>query len=276
MSAEKNLKQRINEACRWLKKEFPDDPVCGIILGTGLGGIAEKMERAVEFSYGHIPHFPVSTAPSHAGKLVLGKLAGRTVAVLEGRFHVYEGYSMEAVTFPVRVLKALGAGHLILCSASGGLNPEYAKGDIVALEDHINFMGSSPLIGENDGSLGPRFPDLIEPYCKKMLELAAQAAAERNISLRRGVYIGVTGPNLETRAEYRMMRQWGADVVGMSTVPEAITAAHAGLKTLALSVVTDLCLPDRLNPLQIEEIIAVAGQASVKLDQIIEAVVAKL
>ncbi len=229
-----------------------------------------------EIDYKSIPHFPVSTVESHAGKLVLGTLAGKPVAALQGRFHLYEGYSAEEVSFPVRVLARLGAKVLIVTNAAGGLNLGYRKGDLVLIEDHINFMGSGPLTGANDERVGPRFPDMSRPYSARLAGLADQAARELKISLRRGVYIGVLGPNLETRAEYRMMRSWGADLVGMSTIPEVIAGVHMGVDVLALSVVTDVCDPDHLEPVEIKEIIRIANEAGPRLDALIEKTVGSL
>ena len=215
--------------------------------------------------YPEIPHFPRSTVESHKGQLVCGQLAGHSVMAMEGRFHLYEGYSPWQVTFPIRVMKELGCRLLIVSNAAGGLNPLHEKGDLIVIEDHINLMGLNPLIGPNDERLGPRFPDMIEPYDRGLQDLALEVALEQNIVAHRGVYVAVVGPNLETRAEYRFLRGIGADVVGMSTVPEVLVAVHAGLKVLGFSIVTDMCLPDALQPVRIEEIIAVANEAEAKL-----------
>lgn len=270
------LRQRIHETYEWIRKKENLVPSVGIILGTGLGKIADRIKESSSIPYAEIPHFPVSTVQSHAGKLLFGELKGKDVLVMEGRFHYYEGYSLDDITFPVRVMKELGVKVLILSNAAGGLNPEYAKGDLVAITDHINFMGVNPLIGPSDAKLGIRFPDMIEPYSKRLIEMAEKVAKDKKITLKKGVYIGVTGPNLETKAEYRFMRMIGADVVGMSTVPEAIVGVHAGLEMLALSIVTDVCLPDLLEPVDIEKIIQVAERASVKLDSLVEEVVGAL
>ena len=227
------------------------------------------------FSYGELPHFPHTTVKSHSGNLILGELSGKKVAVMEGRYHFYEGYSLEEVTFPVRVLRQLGAKTLVVSNAAGGLNLGYRKGEIVLITDHINFMGVNPLIGPNEDKLGSRFPDMCEPYSNRLIELAAQAAKEVKVPVSRGVYVGVTGPCLETRAEYRMMRNFGADLVGMSTVPEVIVAAHMGMEVLGVSVVTDACDPDHLEPCNIEEIIKTANEAGSKLDKLIGAAIAK-
>lgn len=265
-----SLRETVEETCRWLQKKIPFKPEIGIVLGTGLGKIAEKVEDPIAVSYGEIPNFSISTAPSHTGKLVAGRIGGKYVLVMEGRLHCYEGYSMEEITFPVRVLKGLGGKILVLTSAAGAMNPEYRKGDIVAISDHINFMGSSPLIGPNDAKLGERFPDMCEPYSSRLIQTAEKIAGGKKIPFRKGVYIGVVGPNLETRAEYRFMRQIGADIIGMSTVPEVIAGVHAGLEILALSIVTDVCIPETLEPVNIEEIIKTAQEASPKVDLLIE------
>jgi len=261
------LKQRADEAAACIRVQWPDAaPQYGLILGTGLGGLAAQIDVAIKIPYGEIPHFPESTAPSHAGQLVCGTLHGLPVVAMEGRLHYYEGYSLQEVTFPVRVMKALGAETLIVTSAVGGMNPQYGLADIVILEDHINLMPDNPLRGINDDALGPRFPDMSEPYTRTLLDQARQAALDLSISAHKGVLVAVTGPNLETRAEYRMLRQMGADIVGMSTVPEIIVAVHAGMKTLGFSIVTDMCLPDALEPADIEKILAVAADGGAKLE----------
>ncbi len=244
----------------------------GIVLGTGLGALAREIETEAAIPYPEIPFFPRSTVESHRGQLVCGRLAGHSVLAMEGRFHLYEGYSPWQVTFPIRVMKDLGCQLLIVSNAAGGLNPLHKKGDLIVIEDHINFMGLNPLIGPNDDRLGPRFPDLIEPYDRSLQDLALAVALEENIIAHRGVYVAVVGPNLETRAEYRFLRGMGADVVGMSTVPEVLVAVHAGLKVLGFSIITDMCLPDALHPVQIEEIIAVANEAEGKLRAIVRGV----
>ena len=263
------LKKHIKEAVKVIRGIDKTKPKIGIILGTGLGGLAEKIKVSSKILYKDIPHFPTSTVETHAGELILGTLSGKPIVALSGRFHYYEGYSMQEVTFPVRVAKALGIKSLIVSNACGGLNPQFSMGDIMVIEDHINFMGDNPLIGENDDSLGPRFPDMCEPYTRKLIEMAESVALKNNISLKKGVYLACTGPNLETRAEYRMMRIMGADVVGMSTVPEVIVAVHCGLKVLGLSIITDLCFPDSLEPVDIERIIATANSAEPKLTKIV-------
>ncbi|MBN2713773.1 MAG: purine-nucleoside phosphorylase [Planctomycetes bacterium] len=259
-----------------IKAKFSTAPVVGIILGTGLGNLARRIDNAVEIPYSDIPNFPVSTVQSHAGQLVCGFLNGKPVVAMEGRFHYYEGYTLDQVTFPVRVMKAIGAKGLIVTNACGGMNPQHEKGDIMIIEDHINLMGLNPLIGPNDESLGPRFPDMIEPYDQKILRQAEDIAMRKGIRTQRGVYLAVTGPCLETRAEYKFMRMIGGDAVGMSTAPEAIVAVHAGLRVLGMGVITDICLPDALEPVKIDEIIAVANGAGPKLEEIIVDAVAEV
>jgi purine-nucleoside phosphorylase len=245
----------------------------GIILGTGLSTLAAEIAAEATIDYAAIPHFPRSTTPGHTGQLVCGTLAGVPVVAMEGRFHAYEGYSQRQITFPVRVMRAMGAEMLIVSNACGGMNPQYARGDIVVIEDHINLMNGNPLIGVNDDALGPRFPDMSAPYDRGLIERALEIARRENFVAHKGVYVAVTGPNLETRAEYRFLRRIGADVVGMSTVPEVLVAIHAGMRVLGLSIVTDLCLPDALRPAAIEEILAVAATAEPKLRKIVLGVV---
>ncbi len=269
------LFKRVQESIRTIKKFTKETPEILIVLGTGLGNLSKKIKPQVKIPYQKISHFPVTTAESHAGNLIFGTLSGKKVAAMEGRFHFYEGYTPEELTFPIRVLKMLGTKMLIVSNAAGGLNLGYRKGEIVLIEDHINFMGINPLIGPNDPRLGLRFPDMSRPYSRRLMELTEQAAREEKILVRRGVYVGVTGPNLETRAEYRMMRNFGADLVGMSTVPEAIVGVHMGMEILGVSVVTDVCDPDHLEPVDIKEIIRVAHEAGPKLDRLLEASIKK-
>jgi purine-nucleoside phosphorylase len=266
----------VQEATQAVRTRWAGAPRVGIVLGTGLGALAEEIEAESILPYPEIPHFPRSTVESHKGQLVCGRLAGQGVVAMEGRFHLYEGYTAAQVTFPIRVMKELGCRYLIVSNACGGLNPLFARGDVMVIEDHINLLGHNPLIGPNDERLGPRFPDMIEPYDRALQTLALQVALESNIAARRGVYVAVTGPNLETRAEYRFLRTIGADVVGMSTVPEVIVAVHCGLRTLGFSIVTDMCLPDALKPTSIEEIIAVANEAEVTLRTIVRGVLERL
>lgn len=263
------LWNQIEEAKSFIASRWQGTPRAGLILGTGLGGLATRIKADVQIAYADIPHFPKSTAPSHAGKLLCGTLEGVPVMAMEGRFHYYEGYSLQQVTFPIRVMKALGIDTLVLTSAVGGMNPQYALGDIVILDDHISLMPDNPLRGVNDDRLGPRFPDMSQPYNRVLIEKARSIALRLGISAHKGVLVAVPGPNLETRAEYRMLRTMGADIVGMSTVPECITATHAGLKTVAFSIVTDMCLPDALEPADIDKIVRVAGEGGQRLEQIL-------
>ncbi|MBN1688662.1 MAG: purine-nucleoside phosphorylase [Candidatus Omnitrophica bacterium] len=266
---------QIKDAVTFIHKRSSMKPEIAIVLGTGLGNMAKKIKTEAAIDYAEIPHFPVSTVESHTGQLVLGTLSGRHVAAMEGRFHFYEGYSLLDVTFPVRVLKELGAKILVVSNAAGGMNLDYPKGQIVLIDDHINFMGVNPLIGSNDDRLGPRFPDMSAPYSKRLMKLTEDAAKGLNLPLRRGVYMGVTGPNLETRAEYRMMRNLGADLVGMSTIPEVIVGVHMGMEILGVSIVTDVCDPDHLEAVDIKEIIRIANEAGPKLDRLLETAIAK-
>lgn len=268
--------EKITAAAEAVRRQFPKKPRAGIILGTGLGGFAEEIKGEAVIPYAQIPHFPESTVQSHAGRLVAGTLKGTPVVAMEGRFHCYEGYSMQQVVFPVRVFKALGAEVLIVSNACGGMNPLHQLGDLLIIDDHINLMSGNPLIGRNDDRLGPRFPDMSAPYDRKLIDQALRIALDHKIVAHRGVYVAVTGPNLETRAEYRFLRAIGADVVGMSTVPEVIAAVHMGMRCLGLSVITDLCLPDALEPANVDTIIKVAHDAEPKLRTIVREVVGSL
>lgn len=272
----RELASQVAEATDVIRQHWSDTPRVGIILGTGLGSVAAQIEKEAELDYSTIPHFPKSTATGHAGQLVCGRFHGVPLVAMEGRFHAYEGYSYQQITFPVRVMKALGAELLIVSNACGGLNPRYAQGDIMVIEDHIDLMNGNPLTGVNDERLGPRFPDMCAPYDATLIDQALAIARQNDFAAHKGVYVAVTGPNLETRAEYRFLRTIGADVVGMSTVPEVIVAVHAGLRVLGLSIVTDLCLPDALKPANIDEILAAAGQAEPKLTKIVTGVVDRL
>jgi len=266
------LVKMVEEAQEFIRSRCDLQPEVGIILGTGLGGLVSEIEVHSEIPYPDIPHFVSSTVETHSGRLLMGELSGKKVAAMQGRFHYYEGYSMQQITFPVRVIKALGAGTLVVSNACGGMNPVWDKGDLMAIEDHINLLGDNPLIGPNDNSLGPRFPDMSRPYSHELIALAEEIALEQGIVLRKGVYVAVPGPNLETRAEYRFLRAIGADVVGMSTVPEVIVAVHSGMRVLGVSIITDLCMPDALEPADINEIIKVAGEAEPKLTRLISRV----
>jgi len=271
-----NIFDSVQETVAFIKKSYTKKPQFGVIFGTGLGSLSAQAKNKVEIPYTDIPNFPVSTTESHKGNLVFGEIAGKQVMFMEGRFHFYEGYTLEEVTFPVRIMKALGVDTLFVTNAAGGMNPLFDRGDVVAITDHINCMGVNPLIGKNDSRLGPRFPDMIEPYSQALISLAEKIAIEKKIALKKGVYIGVSGPCLETRAEYRYMRQIGADLVGMSTVPEVIVAVHAGLNVFGLSCATDLCLPDALEPVVIEEIIETAQQSGPIMDTIIKEMISQL
>jgi purine-nucleoside phosphorylase len=268
-----SLKQRIDDAVKAIGAKTT--PEFGIILGTGLGGVAQAIQVEQKFSYESLPHFARSTAHSHKGDLLLGTLEGRRVVAMEGRFHAYEGYTMDQITFPVRVMRAMGAKALIVSNACGGLNPSYGKGELMLIDDHINLMGTNPLIGPNDESLGPRFPDLCRPYDPEFLKLAETIGAEEKIPVKRGVYVALTGPCLETRAEYRFLRTIGADVVGMSTVPEVIVGVHGGFRILGVSIVTDVCIPETLQPVNIHEIIATANDAEPRMTRLLRRFVAR-
>ncbi len=270
------LRPMIEDAVRYLRTRTAMQPPIGIILGTGLGGLVREIRAEVVVEYEDIPHFPVSTVESHHGRLIFGTLAGKQVAVMQGRFHFYEGYSLQQVTFPVRVMKALGVSTLLISNAAGGMNPHFSRGDLMVITDHINLLGGNPLIGPNDESLGPRFPDMSEPYDKGLQKLAEDVALDLKVRLQRGVFVAVPGPNLETRAEYRFLRLIGADAVGMSTVPEDIVAIHSGMRVLGMSIITDECFPDALQPANVDEIIAVAMAAEPTLTAIMKGVVERL
>lgn len=270
------LRRSIEDAVTYLRTKTPSTPGIGIILGTGLGGLAKEITHEVVFDYTDIPHFPISTVESHHGKLIFGTLAGKAVVAMQGRFHFYEGYSLQQVTFPVRVMKFLGVHTLLISNAAGGMNPQFRRGSIMVITDHINLLGDNPLIGPNDDTLGPRFPDMSEPYSRELIRLAEEVALDKRIRLERGVFVAVPGPNLETRAEYRFLRLIGADVVGMSTVPENIVANHMGLRVLGFSIITDECFPDALQPANVEEIIAVANRTEPQLTAIMKGVVERM
>jgi purine-nucleoside phosphorylase len=270
------LFDRVRDAAGVVRKSTRLTPEVGIILGTGLGGLADEIAVEASIPYGQIPGFPLSTVESHAGRLLLGRLGNRPVVAMQGRFHRYEGYGLGEVTFPVRVMHALGARTLVVSNACGGMNPLWNPGDLVLLSDHINLLGDNPLIGSNDERLGPRFPDMSAPYDPELRALARTVALELGITLREGVYVAVPGPNLETRAEYRMLRGMGADVVGMSTVPEVIVAGHEGMRTVGISIITDQCLPDALEPADITRIIETARRAEPALTRLIAGLVERI
>jgi len=271
-----DLKAKVDEAGSFLKEKTKITPEVGIILGTGLGALAEEIEQEAVIPYDQIPHFPVSTVESHAGRLIFGKIASKLVMAMQGRFHYYEGYSMQQISFPVRVMKQMGADTLLVSNACGGMNPLYTPGDIMIIDDHINLFGDNPLIGVNDESFGPRFPDMSEPYTNELILLAEQIALEEKIKIQKGVYVAVSGPCLETRAEYRFLRAIGADVVGMSTIPEVIVAVHSSMRVLGLSVVTDACFPDALEPVDIQKILKVAAEAEPKLTLLMKRVIERM
>lgn len=270
------LKETVDTAVNAIRAKSKLVPEVGIILGTGLGAVAKKIKKDAEIPYESIPSFPRATVKGHAGNLILGTLAGKPIVAMEGRFHRYEGYTLQEITLPVRVMKALGAKSLVVSNACGCLNPQWKKGDLILIEDHINLMGDNPLIGPNDDSLGPRYPDMIEPYAQEYLAAAEAICLEEGIRAHRGVYAAMTGPCLETRAEYRYLRIIGADAIGMSTVPEVIVAVHAGLKAFGVGILTDVCLPDALQPVNISEIIAVANEAEPHLSRLIEKLVERM
>ena len=268
--------ERITAAAQAIRALFPKTPSEAIILGTGLGELASQISVDVTIDYADIPGFPLSTVESHAGRLLCGTLGGRTVVAMQGRFHRYEGYSMHEVTFPVRVLRALGASTLIVSNACGGMHPLWRRGDLMLIADHINMLGDNPLVGPNDPALGPRFPDMSVAYDAALRTVAREVAVAQQITLREGIYVAVVGPNLETRAEYRMLRALGADVVGMSTVPEVIVARHGGMRVLGLSIITDMCLPDSLQEATLDEIVATANAAQPKLTALVRGVLERL
>ena len=271
-----HYRSTVEEAAAAIREAVDLDAHIGIILGTGLGALADEIDAATSLSYDDIPHFPVSTVESHHGRLIAGRLDGVPVLALQGRFHLYEGYGPLEITFPVRVFAHLGVDTLLISNAAGGMNPNFRRGDLMLVTDHINLQGINPLSGPNHDEWGPRFPDMSMPYDEELRRIAEEAALERGIKLQQGVYVAVEGPNLETRAEYRFLRMAGADAVGMSTVPEVIVARHQGLRCLAFSVITDECFPDALEPVSIEDVLAAAGEAEPKLTALMRAVVAEI
>ncbi|MBI1902547.1 MAG: purine-nucleoside phosphorylase [Planctomycetia bacterium] len=266
------IASQVADAVAVIRRRWSAAPRAGVILGTGLGGLAAEIQDPISFPYESLPHFPRSTSISHAGNLICGRIGKLNVVAMEGRFHAYEGYTHAQLTFPVRVMRALGADLLVVSNACGGMNPQFSAGDIMVIDDHINLMGGNPLIGVNDDALGPRFPDMSRPYDTVLIDRALAIARRHDIVAHKGVYAAVTGPNLETRAEYRFLRIIGADVVGMSTVPEVLVAVHGGMRVLGLSVVTDVCLPDALLPANIDHILTIAASAEPKVRLIVRAV----
>ena len=275
MKPSSNISQRVNSTAEFIRTQIKEAPEYGIILGTGLGGLVKEIEVSFSIPYDSIPNFPLSTVESHSGKLIFGKLSGKNIVAMQGRFHFYEGYSMEDIVLPVRVMKLLGIKKLFVSNACGGVNPAFEKGDLCIINDHINLFPGNPLIGGNINELGPRFPDMSAPYDKKMIALANIICAEENIKTRNGVYAGVTGPMLETPAEYKFLRIIGADVVGMSTIPEIIAARHLSLPCFACSIVTDICYGE-IEPVTLEEIIAIANKAEPKLTTLFKRLIAQL
>ena len=272
----KEYARKVNEAVEFLRAKIEETPRIAVVLGSGLGGISEAVENKKTIPYSDISGFPVSTAPGHKGELIFGKLHGKPVVLMNGRFHYYEGYSMKEVTFPIRVFQLLGVEILIVTNAAGGLNPDFEVGVPMIITDHINLMGDNPLIGPNVDEWGPRFPDMSEAYDKDLVKLALDVAKELGIKVFQGIYVGLSGPNFETAAEYRMLRKLGADAVGMSTVPEVIVAKHGGLKVLGLSAITDMGDPDNLQPLTAEEVLENAERAGRAMAKIISEVVRRL
>jgi len=271
-----SYENKVHEAADYLRSRIHDQRYIGLIMGTGLGDSADSMEEAVSIDYHDIPQFPVSTVPTHKGRLILGQMKGKPLLAMQGRFHYYEGYSMKEVTFPIRVMQLLGVKTLILSNASGGINPLFDAGDIMVIKDHINLTGGNPLIGRNVDDWGPRFPDMTQVYDRALMAMAETAALEKNIRVQKGVYVGLPGPSLETRAEIRFLKTIGADAVGLSTIPEVIAAAHGGMAILGLSVITNMNLPDNPKPCQVDEIIATAEKAAPCLQAIIKGVIEKL
>lgn len=271
-----SFRKKRSEALSFIQSKTNARPNYMLILGTGLGQLADEMDIHAIIPYDEIPHFPVSTVESHAGKLLFGTIGGKEVVAMQGRFHYYEGYSMQQIAFPIRVLKANGADTLFVSNACGGMNPNYKRGDIMLIRDHINFLGDNPLIGPNDNELGPRFPDMSDPYTERLREIAQNVALAEAIPMHQGVYVALSGPMLETRSEYRYLRLLGADVVGMSTVPEVISAVHMGMDVLGVSVITDECFPEALEPVIIEEILDAAAMAEPKMTKVIIGVLEKL
>lgn len=271
-----SLRERIKEAGKFIQSKTRIKPRIGIILGTGLGALTKEIEIESKLSYQNIPYFAVSTTPGHEGSLILGRLAGKMIIAMQGRFHLYEGYSLEEITFPLRVMKYMGVNVIIESNAAGGMNPNFKAGDLMVITDHINLIGNNPLIGPNDDKLGPRFVDMCEPYDKKLIKLYEKVAMRERIRIHRGVYVGVIGPNLETPAEYRFLRLIGADAVGMSTVPEVIVAKHSGLRVLGISCITDECFPDKLEPVNLAKLIKVANLAEPKMTRLIKGILAEI
>ena len=271
-----NLIEKTNQTISAIREKTSNSYEVGIILGTGLGGLVNEIDIDFEIDYSDLPNFVQSTVEFHKGKLIFGTLNGKNVIVMQGRFHYYEGYSMQEITYPVRVMKKLGVETLLVSNACGGLNPLYRRGDLMIMHDQINLLGDNPLIGKNEDEFGPRFPDMSEPYNYELIEYAEDIALENKIKLQKGTYVAVPGPNLETKAEYRFLRTIGADVVGMSTVPENIVANHMGIKVFGMSIITDECFPDSLKPINIDDILEAAKVAEPKMTIIMKKLIGKL
>jgi purine-nucleoside phosphorylase len=271
-----DLLNMVNETLEIIREKTSGTYEIGIILGTGLGGLVKDIDIEHEIEYEDLPHFPISTVESHHGKLIFGKINDKKIVAMQGRFHYYEGYTMKQITYPIRVMKKLGVKTLLVSNACGGMNPIYRKGDVMIMIDHINMIGDNPLIGKNEDELGPRFPDMSEPYNLELIEKAENIALKNGIKVQKGVYVAVPGPNLETKAEYRFLRDIGADVVGMSTIPENIVANHMGMKVIGFSIVTDECFPDALKPVNVQGIIETAMKAEPKMTLIMKKIIEEL
>lgn len=271
-----SFKNKVLEATEFVRARIADRPLIGLLIGTGLGNTADGMDKVISVEYKEIPHFPVSTVPTHHGRVLFGNMAGKAVMAMQGRFHYYEGYSMREITLPVRVMQLLGVKSLLLSNAAGGINPLFDVGDIMVITDHINLTGNNPLIGPNVDEWGPRFPDMSQVYDRRLIALAEEAALENGIQVQKGVYAGLPGPSLETGAEIRFLKTIGADAVGLSTIPEVIAAVHGGMAILGFSVITNMNLPDRLKPARVEEIIAAAELTAPRLQAIIRGLIGKL
>ena len=270
------LKEKIFQTTEFLKNKIQTQPKIGIVLGTGLNGLANDIDISLSIPYNEIPHFPVSTVESHSGKLLFGKLSNKNVIAMQGRFHYYEGYSMQQIAFPIRVMKQLGVETLIISNAAGSLNPLFKKGSLMLLDDYINLLGTTPLVGEYDSSFGARFPEMSEPYSKRLISMIERIALQEKIPISKGVYAAMAGPCLETRAEYRMLKLIGADAIGMSTIPETIVAKQIELETIGISILTDECYPDNLKPVTLDEIIEVASSAEPKLSKLVSELIKEL
>ena len=268
-----NLLDKINQAAEYIKNSVAFKPSIGLILGSGLGELADEIENPIKINYKNIPNFPVSTVEGHAGQLVIGELNGKKVIAMQGRFHYYEGYTMEQVTFPVRVMKALGVEKMIVTNACGGLNPDFNAGMLMFINDHINFTGDNPLIGINHNELGPRFPDMSTAYSSELISLGQKVAKEQNLNVAEGIYTAVSGPNYVSKAELRLIRNWGSDTIGMSTVPEVIVAAHTGIEVLGISCITDMAVPDSLESVSHAQVMEMANKVKPDFIKLVKGIV---